>query len=115
MFIGILPGNVFMNMIAQQERRAAKRVKLDWPVCLWHDNTQQFYNGRSSDISATGALIKLPLTAPISKNDSVEVNFPAPDDSEQESKVFTAKVVRVNRGQSILDGNQFVALQFVDG
>ncbi len=103
-----------MNMVAQQERRAATRVKLDWPVCLWHDNTQKFYNGRSENISATGALVRLPLTAPISKDDSVEVNFPAPDDSaEQESKVFTAKVVRVNRGQSILDGNQFVALQFI--
>ncbi len=103
-----------MNTVAQQERRAAKRVKLDWPVCLWHDNTQQFYNGRSANISATGALIKLPLTAPIRQDDSVEVNFPAPDDSIEESKVFTARVVRVNRGQSILEGNQFVALQFVN-
>jgi len=104
-----------MTMVAQKERRAAKRVKLNWPVCLWHDATQQFYNGRSVDISSTGALVKMPLTVPIRKDDSVEINFPPPDDTlEDEGRVFSAKVVRVNRGQSILEANQSVALQFVN-
>ncbi len=104
-----------MNMVAQKERRAAKRVKLDWPVCLWHDATQQFYNGRSVNISASGVLVKMPLTVPIRKDDSVEINFPAPDETaEDQGRVFSAKAVRINRGQSILEATQSVALQFVN-
>jgi hypothetical protein len=67
------------------------------------------------DISSTGALVQLPLSAPIRAAEQVEVNFTVPDGADPDlyaSKLFTAKVVRVNRGQSILEGQQSIALQF---
>jgi hypothetical protein len=98
------------------ERRKNKRYTLDWPVCLWHELNQRFYSGRSINISSSGALIHLPLTVPLRANEKVELNFPPPENEDTKekipAKVFTAKVIRVNRGQSILDANQSVALKF---
>jgi hypothetical protein len=98
------------------ERRKSKRYDLDWPVCLWHELTQRFYTGRSINISSTGALIHIPLTVPLRTNEKVELNFPPPENSSDmehsPAKVFSAQVIRVNRGQSILEANQAVALRF---
>ena len=98
-----------------QEHRKAKRYKLDWPVCVWHEATGKFYNGRSVNISSNGALLRLPLTAPIRMAEGLEVNFPSPEGLAADrypAKVFTSQVVRVNRPQSILDGQQQVAVRF---
>ncbi|NLE29880.1 MAG: PilZ domain-containing protein [Phycisphaerae bacterium] len=102
-------------VVADNERRIAKRYKLDWPVNFWHESTQRNYTGRSDNISVSGALIQLPLTVPIRLNEKIEIKFPTPenkDEPQYPNKVFSAKVVRVNRGQSILEGNQSVAVQF---
>jgi len=100
---------------AEQERRCARRYRLDWPACVWHDSTKRFYSARSVDISSTGALVRLPLSAPIRMSEQIEVNFTVPDGQDSDchsSKVFSARVVRINRGQSILDGQQSVAVKF---
>jgi hypothetical protein len=97
------------------ERRFAKRYKLDWPVNLWHETTQRNYTGRSENISVSGALIQLPITVPIRMNEKIDIKFPTPETNEEPrypNKIFTATVVRVNRGQSILDGSQSVAVRF---
>jgi hypothetical protein len=102
-------------VVADNERRVDKRYKLDWPVNLWHESTQRNYNGRSENISVSGALIQLPLTVPIRMNEKIEIKFPTPESNEEPrypNKIFTATVVRVNRGQSILEGNQAVAVRF---
>jgi len=102
-------------MVEIAEKRRAKRYRLDWPVCVWHEPTQKFYNGRSVNISASGALIQLPLTAPIRVAESIEVNFPPPEGLTSDrypAKIFSSRVVRVNRGQSILNGVQSVAIKF---
>jgi hypothetical protein len=88
---------------------------MDWQVCLWHGSTKRFFSGRSVNISATGALLQMPLTIPIRMAEVVEFNFTPPIDQNADqfhSKVFSAKVVRVNRGESLLDANQSVALKF---
>jgi c-di-GMP-binding flagellar brake protein YcgR len=102
------------SSVVEQERRGSKRFHLDWPVCLWHEGTKRFYSGRSVNISATGALIHLPLSVPIRSSEQVEVNFSVPMDQRnaKHSKVFSANVVRVNRGASLLDGRQAVAVEF---
>jgi len=103
-------------MVAENDRRVAQRYPLDWQVCVWHDRSKRFFNGKSANISGTGALIYLPLTAPISVDEELEVNFPSPTtpgDERYPARVFTARVVRVNRPESILDGRQAVAMQFV--
>lgn len=102
-------------MTVKQEQRHAKRYGLDWPVCVWHEPTQKFYTGQSVNISSTGALIQLPLTAPIRFAETIDVNFPSPDGLDSDrypAKVFAGQVVRVNRRQSILDGVQNVAVRF---
>jgi len=98
------------------ERRQNRRYQLDWSACIWHDATKRFYSAKSVDISATGALVRIPLSAPIRVAEKIEVNFTVPDGADPDqcaSKVFSAKVVRVNRGQSILEAQQSIALQFV--
>jgi len=102
-------------MVTQDDRRTAKRYPLQWQVCLWHEASKRFFSGTSANISRTGALLYMPLTAPINLNEKVEVNFPSPQLPESDrypAKTFSAKVVRVNRPQSILQGRQAVALQF---
>ena len=102
-------------MVAQDDRRAARRYPLQWQVCVWHEASKRFFNGRSDNISGSGALIYLPLTVPVRLNERVEVNFPSPGISGSDrhpARIFTAKVVRINRPQSILDGRQAVAVNF---
>jgi c-di-GMP-binding flagellar brake protein YcgR len=100
----------------ESERRSAKRYQLDRPVCLWHESAQRFYSGRSVNISNSGALIQLPLTIPIRLQEKVDLNFPTPEGTDgcrqHSDKVFSAKVIRVNRGQSVLEASQAVALEF---
>ncbi len=99
--------------VITKERRKAPRIKLDWPVHIWCDSTNKFYTGRSINISSTGVLITLPLRVPIKVNDRISINFPQPEgEKDYEERIFTGKVVRVNRGASILDGYQSVALNF---
>lgn len=103
-------------MVTAQENRGAKRYTLDWPICIWHEPTGRFYRGHSVNISSTGALIRLPLSAPIRHEEAIDVNFPPPDGLDADrypAKVFTGKVVRVNRPQTILEGEQSIALHFV--
>lgn len=100
-----------------RERRRAVRIKLDWPVYVWSEATNRFYRGKSVNISSTGVLIKLPLQIPIRLEDRISVSFPAPQESEtsplgSEEHVFKGRVVRINRGSSILEGYQSVALEF---
>jgi len=103
-------------MVLIEERRAAKRYPLERQVCVWHEPTQKFYNGTSVNVSSSGALLKLPLTAPIRMAEPLEVNFPVPNDLTTDRlppKVLSCHVVRVNRPQSILDGSQQVAVKFL--
>ena len=97
-----------MNVV-EKERRVAKRIELDCPVCIWHESTNRFFNAKSVNISSTGALVKLPLTAPVNLAQPLEMSFKMPDGN----KIHSASVVRINRGQSILQGYQFVAVSFV--
>lgn len=104
-----------MTTVTETERRGSRRFVLDWPVCLWHQGTNRFYSARSVNISATGALIQLPLSVPIRAGEQVEVNLAVPKGpaAPKHSKVFSASVVRVNRGESLLNGRQSVAMKFI--
>jgi hypothetical protein len=93
------------------ERRKSTRFDLDCSVSLWHGPTQRTYSGRSQNVSATGALLHFPLTIPFRPDDTVEVHFSNPK-NEPTPKPFPATVVRINRGQSILQANQSVAIRF---
>ena len=47
--------------------------------------------------------------------DNLEVNFTAAEGAETQgnpARVFSSEVVRVNRGQTILEGEQLVAVTF---
>ncbi len=102
-------------MVALDNRRAAVRYPLEWQVCLWHDQSKRFFTGRSTNISSTGAMIRLPLTVPLTVDQRVELNFPSPGIGQNDrhpASIFSARVVRINRPQSILEGQQVVAVQF---
>ena len=98
------------------EQRKDMRTMLSWPVSVWVPEANRFFNGRSANISKTGVLVSLSMTAPIRAGHTVEVNFPRTEalakEKGQFARIKTGKVVRVER-ESILKGaNIGVAIQF---
>ncbi len=97
-----------------EENRTARRFDVERAAVVWHEPSRHFYSGRSVNISADGALLKLPLSAPIRMDETVDIRFPSGEgDAELPTSVRTSKVVRVNRPQAILEGQQLVAIEFL--
>ena len=105
-------------MPAQKERRAHPRYRIDWPVMLRQQGRGLRFSGRGHDLSRIGALVALPLSIPIRTGQrlAIELHRPKsaarPDPSPQEPEVHDARVVRVQRSASFLDGLQLVGLTF---
>ena len=58
------------------EQRKDARTELSWPVSLWLPEVNRFFNGRSVNISKSGAFLTAPVTTPIKPGYIVELNFP---------------------------------------
>ena len=61
----------------------------------------RFFNGQSANISKSGAYVKVPMTAPLERGATVELNFPrTPTLAEQKGQFARIKrgtVVRIDR------------------
>lgn len=88
------------------EQRRESRTKLSWPVSVWLPEANRFFNGRSANISRTGALVNVPLSTPAHEGSIVELNFPRTDvlaeEKGQYARIKRGRVVRVDR-RSTLD------------
>jgi hypothetical protein len=98
------------------EQRKHTRTDLSWPVSIWLPNANRFFNGRSSNISKTGALLSLPITTPVRAGQNVEINFPRTTALAKEkgrfARIKSGKVVRVERANLLKDVSIGVAIQF---
>jgi hypothetical protein len=90
-------------MVCSFDQRRAQRANIDWPVSVWHRQAGQFFNGRGINVSATGALIELPLRIPVQPGQAIELNFPRQGALASEkgvcARIKAARVVRVDRGE----------------
>jgi len=98
------------------EQRKHVRTDLTWPVSVWLPEANRFFNGRSTNISKTGALVSLPMTTPVRPGNIVEINFPRSTALAREkgsfARIKSGKVVRVERSQLLQDANIGVAISF---
>jgi hypothetical protein len=98
------------------EQRRSARTQLSWPVSVWLPEANRFFNGRSSNISKGGVLVRLPLTTPVRSGHVVEVNFPRTLALAKEkggfARIKTGRVVRVERSQVVDDATIGVGIAF---
>jgi hypothetical protein len=103
-----------METIVEQRREA--RTELTWPVSIWLPDANRFFNGRSANVSKTGAFVSVPMPAPFRTGHAVEVNFPRTEALAQEkggfARIKSGRVVRVERQNILRDGNIGIAIAF---
>lgn len=105
-------------MVCMYEQREAERLTVDWPVSVWHPKASRFFNGHSVNVSCKGALVYLPLKTPIREGQELEINFPRSeklaDDKGAAARIKSARVVRIDRYESLTSATIKVALAFAD-
>lgn len=88
------------------EQRKSARTDVSWPVSVWLPEANRFFNGRSSNISKTGVLIRLPVSTPLQVGHVVELNFPRTMALAKRKGAFarikSGRIVRIQR-QDLLD------------
>ncbi|MBN2212077.1 MAG: PilZ domain-containing protein [Sedimentisphaerales bacterium] len=103
-------------MVCAFEQRHSQRSTVRWPVSVWHPVAGKFFNGKSINVSSDGALILLPLRAPVREGQQVEINFPRAETLANEkgcaARIKPARVVRVERTNAIATAAVKVALEF---
>ncbi len=104
------------TMVCAFEQRSSVRTDVSWPVSIWNPKATRFFNGRSVNVSSDGALITLPLQAPICEGQDIEINFPRTETLAQDkggfARIKTARVVRIDRKQSVESAVIEVGLEF---
>jgi len=98
------------------EQRREERTDLAWPVSVWLPEASRFFNGRSANISKTGAFVTVPMTTPVRRGSIVELNFPRTDALAQRKGQFArirkGRVVRVDRRRTLEDANIGLGIAF---
>jgi hypothetical protein len=98
------------------EQRRESRTSLSWPVSLWLPEANRFFNGRSANISKTGAFVLVSVATPVRAGHMVEINFPRTTalakQKGQFARIKSGKVVRVERKNMLKDANIGVAIAF---
>jgi len=98
------------------EQRRDTRTNLSWPVSIWLPAANRFYNGRSVNISKSGAYLTVPISTPIREGHILEINFPRTNTlAEKKGRYARIKcgiVLRVERKNILKDANIGVAVQF---
>ena len=87
------------------EQRRESRTNLSWPVSVWLPEANRFFNGRSANISKSGALVNVPISTPAHEGSMVELNFPRTDvlagEKGQYARLKKGRVVRVDRRDAL--------------
>ena len=87
------------------EQRKESRTNVSWPVSVWLPEANRFFNGRSANLSRSGALVHVPLSTPAHEGSLVELNFPRTDvlaeEKGQYARIKRGRVVRVDRRRAL--------------
>jgi hypothetical protein len=97
------------------EKRAAQRQPTHEPFAVWHPQAGRWFSARGDNISQSGILISLPLRTPLRKGQCLEISsqMNSTDHSTiDENPVRSARVVRIDRRDSITTSCIKVALNF---
>jgi hypothetical protein len=98
------------------EQRRESRTELSWPVSVWLPEADRFFNGRSANISKTGALITVPISTPAREGNVVELNFPRTDalarEKGQYARIKKGRIVRVDRRHTLDDASIGLGIAF---
>ena len=99
-----------MNRGKTHERQVA------WPVSVWLPEANRFFNGRSTNISSGGVLVRVPATTPLRAGHVVELNFPRTMALAKRkgsfARIKSGRVVRVERGELLDDATIGIGIVF---
>lgn len=105
-------------MVCAFEQRRSVRKAINWPVSIWHPKAARFFNGLSINISQNGTLLELSLNVPLREGQDLEINFPRTEalakDKGSFSRIKNARVVRVDRSDSLSNAKVKVGLAFYE-
>ncbi|MCF7958021.1 MAG: PilZ domain-containing protein [Phycisphaerae bacterium] len=100
----------------ENEQRSSRRTQVNWPISVWHPKLSKFFNGKGLNVSRSGALVTLPMMVPLRKGQEVEVNFPRSQamakSKGQFARIKTARIVRIDRSDSVRSTQVKVGLEF---
>jgi hypothetical protein len=98
------------------EQRKEQRTSLAWPVSVWLPEASRFFHGHSANISKVGAFITVPMTTPVRKGSTVELNFPRTDTlaerKGQFARIKKGRVVRVDRKTTLKEATIGLGIAF---
>ena len=104
-------------MVDATERRAAPRLPHEWRVTVYHPQLGRNFRARTVNLSAGGALLRVPLSMPVAPQQRLELRLAAEQAEwfealgSQPSLPHQGNVVRVDRGL-LLAGETMVAIEF---
>jgi hypothetical protein len=103
-------------MTATAEQRKTTRTPVAWPVSVWLPEANRFFNGRSTNISSGGVLVRVPATTPLRAGHIVELNFPRTMALAKRkggfARIKSGRVVRIERGELLDDATVGVGIVF---
>ena len=101
---------------AVTEQRQNTRTQVAWPVSVWLPEANRFFNGRSTNISSGGVLVRVPATTPLRAGHVVELNFPRTMALAKRkgsfARIKSGRVVRVERGDLLDDATIGIGIVF---
>jgi len=100
------------------ERRKEPRRPITQPVQLWHKGLAKSITAVGRDISDSGASLRLPLSVPLTPGQELQLRFAPPAKPQHARSAATdqprrARVRRVCRIQTVLNGEQIVGLEML--
>ena len=98
------------------EQRKTTRTPVAWPVSVWLPEANRFFNGRSSNISSGGVLVRIPATTPLRTGHVIELNFPRTMALAKRkgsfARIKTGRVVRIERSELLDDATIAIGIVF---
>lgn len=98
-----------MNPPAIDERRQHYRVPIAKPCKVFHPATRRYLPGRTTDVSAGGALLRVNAPRPLVPGDEIEMYIAW----NNRSLLTTSEQMRGRVTRTLFDGNeQIIAIEF---
>jgi hypothetical protein len=101
---------------AVTEQRKNTRTDVAWPVSVWLPEANRFFNGRSTNISSGGVLVRVPATTPLRAGHVVELNFPRTMALAKRkgsfARIKSGRVLRIERSELLDDATVGVGIVF---
>jgi len=99
------------------EQRNSVRTELSWPVSIWLPEANQFFNGRSGNISKGGVYVEVAMTTPLRAGQVVEMNFPRTEELAKQKGTFarikSGRIIRVERKNVLQNAKIGAAIEFI--